>query len=563
MATVRVTFAPKLSDEALTAIIRDAAPRPLDRRLLAAHIEAMPAELRQPPLPLARLILALAGVEVAGPPRLVCTGCGAHAGPDGHASTTGVHCGPCARTCPGCTRPYRRAGEQICSRCRRDVHRQRGDCAGCQRTDRILDARGRCHHCRADRQCADCHNPAAPVRHVDGLGVCDRCALRRTLDRLLPEQTAEPLRRLRQAILAADPVATRAWLMRPRTTSILADLHHGRLEFSHAALDALPVGRDLEHLRALLVAAGALPTDPHRLLDRLAVELTDTIGGCGEPDRRVLHTWIRWRLLARLRRTADTGADLTAPIYHARATVGQVTDFVTHLHRASRTLATCQQADLDEFFTATPSTSSHIRSFLTWAQRRRHLPGTLQLPPSRRGALAAPADAEQRWSIARQLVHDDSLDIADRVAAALVVLYAQPISRIVMLTTTDIHTTGGTVTVAFGADRLELPEPFASLITKLPHRRRVGTSAHLPNQWLFPSARAGKHATPRAISTRLRRIGIQARAMRQAALIQLAAEIPPAMLAGILGIHPTTAVKWTRLAGGNWTSYAAARTSSK
>ena len=39
--------------------------------------------------------------------------------------------------------------------------------------------------------------------------------------------------------------------------------------------------------------------------------------------------------------------------------------------------------------------------------------------------------------------------------------------------------------------------------------------------------------------------------------------VPPAMLAGILGIHPTTAVKWTRLAGGNWTSYAADRTSSK
>jgi hypothetical protein len=183
-----------------------------------------------------------------------------------------------------------------------------------------------CHYCGADRRCADCTNPAAPVRHVDGLGVCDRCALRRTLDRLLPEQTAEPLRRLRQAILAAEPVATRAWLNRPRTTSILADLHHGRVEFSHAALDALPAGRDLEHLRAVLVAAGALPTDPHRLLDRLADQLTDTIGGYGEPDRRVLHTWIRWRLLARLRRTADTGADLTGPIYHARATVGQVTD---------------------------------------------------------------------------------------------------------------------------------------------------------------------------------------------------------------------------------------------
>lgn len=102
--------------------------------------------------------------------------------------------------------------------------------------------------------------------------------------------------------------------------------------------------------------------------------------------------------------SADAGAYLTASIYHARATVGQVTDFVTHLHRASHILATCQQADLDEFFAATPSTSSHIRSFLTWAQRRRHLPVSLQLPSSRLGALAAPADAEQRWSIARQLV---------------------------------------------------------------------------------------------------------------------------------------------------------------
>ena len=47
--------------------------------------------------------------------------------------------------------------------------------------------------------------------------------------------------------------------------------------------------------------------------------------------------------------------------------------------------------------------------------------------------------------------------------------------------------------------------------------------------------------------------------MRHAALMQLAAEIPPAMLAGILGVHTTTAVKWTRLAGGEWTGYAADR----
>jgi hypothetical protein len=51
-----------------------------------------------------------------------------------------------------------------------------------------------------------------------------------------------------------------------------------------------------------------------------------------------------------------------------------------------------------------------------------------------------------------------------------------------MLTTADVHTTDSTVTVALGPDHLELPEPFATLITKLPHRRRGGTATHLPNQ---------------------------------------------------------------------------------
>jgi len=45
--------------------------------------------------------------------------------------------------------------------------------------------------------------------------------------------------------------------------------------------------------------------------------------------------------------------------------------------------------------------------------------------------------------------------------------------------------------------------------------------------------------------------------MRNAALMQLAGEIPPALLAGVLGIHPTTAVKWSGLAAGGWTTYAA------
>jgi hypothetical protein len=391
--------------------------------------------------------------------------------------------------------------------------------------------------------------------------VCHQCALRRALDQILPEQTTAPLQRLRTAILAAEPEATHSWLIRPRTGNLLAALHDGRMECTHAALDELPPGRDLQHLRALLVAAEVLPNDPHRLADRLGEELAALLQQLPDTDRRTVQSWLRWRVLAQLRRAADAGRDLTMAILNARATCPQVVAFVTTLHQAGRQLATCSQTDIDDWFATPPATRTRIRSFLTWLHRRGHVPKSLQLPPSRRGVADAPTDPEDRWAIARRLVHDDTLDIADRVAGALVVLYAQPVTRIVLLTTAHVEAVDAQVWVCLGPDRLALPEPFATLITKLPRHRWVGTVAYLPNRWLFPSTRAGQHATPGAVSNRLRRIGITARAMRQAALTQLAAEIPPALLAGILGIHPTTAVKWTRLAGGNWTGYAATRTS--
>jgi len=42
-------------------------------------------------------------------------------------------------------------------------------------------------------------------------------------------------------------------------------------------------------------------------------------------------------------------------------------------------------------------------------------------------------DAEDRWAIARRLLHDDQLDLTDRVAGSFVLLYAQPLSRIAVI----------------------------------------------------------------------------------------------------------------------------------
>jgi hypothetical protein len=57
----------------------------------------------------------------------------------------------------------------------------------------------------------------------------------------------------------------------------------------------------------------------------------------------------------------------------------------------------------------------------------------------------------------------------------------------------------------------------------------------------------------------MRELGIQPQRMRLAALDQLTKEVPPAMLAGVLGIPAGTAVGTTSRSGGDWTRYAAGR----
>jgi len=44
---------------------------------------------------------------------------------------------------------------------------------------------------------------------------------------------------------------------------------------------------------------------------------------------------------------------------------------------------------------------------------------------------------------------------------------------------------------------------------------------------------------------------------RRAALVDLAAQLPAAVLADLLNLSPTTAVRWMHEAGGNWNGYAA------
>ena len=73
----------------------------------------------------------------------------------------------------------------------------------------------------------------------------------------------------------------------------------------------------------------------------------------------------------------------------------------------------------------------------------------------------------------------------------------------------------------------------------------------------FPGLHPGRPLHPGGLGQRLRRIGIPTMPGRRAALLHLAAQLPAAVLAELLHLQPTTAVRWVAAAGGDWSTYAA------
>jgi hypothetical protein len=88
----------------------------------------------------------------------------------------------------------------------------------------------------------------------------------------------------------------------------------------------------------------------------------------------------------------------------------------------------------------------------------------------------------------------------------LLLLYAQPLTKIAALQTTAISQADGETRIALGKDPLPVPEPLASQLNyHLRHRpnlRTAGAAAGTP--WLFTSSRPGRHPDPQAIMMRLR-----------------------------------------------------------
>lgn len=173
-----------------------------------------------------------------------------------------------------------------------------------------------------------------------------------------------------------------------------------------------------------------------------------------------------------------------------------------------------------------------------------------------------PQPEDQRWQKLQRFLHDPVLPHQVRVAGALLLLYGHPISRTVQMEAAQLSHANGNTYLAFGQHPVLLPPVLAQLIEEL-HATATPTAVlggrGSPNSWLFPGQAPSRHMSVNGLVRQLNHHGIQARLSRSAALINLAADLPAAVLADLIGMQINTAVRWAHRAKRDWVSYLAAR----
>jgi hypothetical protein len=471
------------------------------------------------------------------------------------------------RTCVRCGRRAAKAANwsdgPICRNCLDKATRTYGHCPGCG-AERLLPGRDGagapiCRDCAGITRDFFCDRCRFEGRLL-GKRLCERCTLTDRLSSLLDDGTGRihpPLIPLFDQLRAMQrPTLGLSWIQSPQPLAMISDLAAGRLELTHEAFQQLPHWRSAAYLRDLLMQSGVLPLKDRQLLlfERwLEIHLSAVTD---LEQARLLRRFATWHQLRKLRAKAANAplSDSTAREAHGQQI--QALAFLVWLDRRGTALNRTRQADLDAWQSENYFTRRSSRAFLTWCMKSGSMP--VLAIHSRQPAAQTPMGQHHRINAIQRLLTEESIPLPARIAGLLVLLYAQPATRIVRLTTSDIITDGGTTTIRLGDPPTPVPEPIARILHDYVAKRSNMDSATNPGScWLFPGQRAGEPLHPVTLRGFLHKIGIPPQRGRTSAIRHLALQIPAPVLAQALGYHHTSTTRIAAEAGSPWSGYAA------
>lgn len=456
-------------------------------------------------------------------------------------------------------------------------------CRACH--DRAVKLRGRCPGCGADRAlpgrrpgdqaaiCADCAGFTTSIAcsrcgfegKLHDRRLCTRCALEDRLDEFLDDgtgRTPAELVPLRESLLAADqPLSVLTWLyMRPGKTGAAEDLLRrlgtGQIALTHEAFHALQPWRAAAHMRELLMNCGVLPKIDKQICS-FERWLIGHLAAIGDPKHaRIIKRYATWEVLPRMRERAEHKPITPASRSFSGSQVKTATGFLTWLAEHGLTLDQCSQAEIDRWHAEHHAHArSSLRSFLTWCAanrrtRRFELPAAV-IPK------ASPLSQQQRLSILGRLLTSEDIPLRTRVAGSIVLLYAQPLTRVVRLALDDVIHDGDQVFLRLGEPPTPVPAPFADLLLRwVAGRDNMNTATNHDSTWLFPGRRAGEPMNPNSLAALVNKAGVST-AGRAAAIRQHVLEMPAPVVADALTYHYKTTARLSTETGTDWSRYAA------
>ena len=472
------------------------------------------------------------------PPLATCHRCG-RVEPCYHASD------PQQAICLGCA--GRRITIVACLDCGkpRAAHRRVQGGAICETCDRKRgNTTGICTGCGA----------SAPLAR----DLCDACRLRDTIGALARDGNPDAVQALApflaELAAAPNPTSVLRWMQTP-TFWVTRDLIAGRVEVTHGALDELAprAPAAVAFVRAKLVHTGVLPVrdEPSAAFAQWHARAIERIAPGS--DRAHVRAFATWQVAHQLARTSQRDRPTRASEKYARSQVSEAIGLVCWLHDQQLVLSDLRQDLLDSWIVGGAANRRRVRMFVGWLQRGEILSARLVVPWDYRTTGGPALPDEQRLAILRRLLEDRSIDLRDRFAGAVLLLYAQPLTRIARTRTSDVAMTSDcAITLTIGRGRLILPESLGSIALALRYQQLQRTNRE---GWLLPGRHPGTPVSADNLRVRLKRYDITSRPGRHGALLALAARLPAPILADRLGIHRSRAARWVQAAGATYAPY--------
>jgi hypothetical protein len=479
-------------------------------------------------------------------PTHTCTECGQDR-PAQAFWPIGPVCRPCygaaranPRPCPSCN--LRRAliaedeqGQRIC-----------GGCGGAD-NDHACRQCGTAGNLYTDRRCAACVLP-------------DRvAALLTDTNGAVPPHLAP----VRDALSGAErPHSMLAWISHSPTATGLARLAADGQAVSHAQIDELAVDLDVRHLRAILISTGVL-TERHERLEQAERWIDQTLADRPSGHALLVRPFAQWVVLRRARSRAAVGAftQSSAGWIHTRVLVAL--QFLAWLDSSGVPLARATQTHLDQWLNEGTTYRYTLRPFMTWA-RQRGLTRDVEVPKMPVGSPVTSNGDHLQWEQLKRCLQDTTMPLDIRVAGSLLLLFGISASKLVRIQAGHIEQTNGATHLHVADHALLLPPLLANITLqqrdRTDLRSALGRTSANRVSWLFPGLRPGRSMDAPSLAAKLNDHGIKVRAARNTALAQLAADLPPKVLAELVGIGVSTAARWARHANRDWNPYIAART---